>query len=125
MIRAEQIIHKGERRIAIYFDKYSDINEPIKKLGAKYSATLKAWHLPDTHEHRERFKVMLNKANEQEQHISTFEKQKEEIVFKVTQLSSFYAGKIEQFRQWLNSKRYSTNTIKTYTDALKSFLISS
>lgn len=34
-------------------------------------------------------------------------------------------GKIqlEKFKQWLFSKRYSTNTIKTYGEALKSFLI--
>jgi integrase/recombinase XerD len=30
---------------------------------------------------------------------------------------------IEKFRYWLLSKRYSENTIKTYTEALKSFLI--
>jgi integrase/recombinase XerD len=30
--------------------------------------------------------------------------------------------KIEQFTHWLKSKRYSDNTIATYTDALKTFL---
>ena len=30
---------------------------------------------------------------------------------------------IENFQRWLRSKRYSENTIKTYSDALKSFLV--
>lgn len=123
MIKAEQRIHRGEKRIVLYFDRYSDLNEPIKKLGAKYSVTLKAWHLPDTPEHRERFKSMLNEmAEEAPLNSIDLEKAKEAIVFKVPQLSTFYASKIEQFRQWLNSKRYSANTVKTYTDALRSFL---
>jgi integrase/recombinase XerD len=33
------------------------------------------------------------------------------------------AAKAEQFSRWLKSKRYSDNTIKTYTEALKSFLL--
>ncbi len=31
-------------------------------------------------------------------------------------------GKIEQYKRWLQSRRYSVNTIKTYTEALKTFL---
>lgn len=30
---------------------------------------------------------------------------------------------IEKFKQWLRSKRYSENTVNTYSEALKSFLI--
>ncbi|MFB9095305.1 phage integrase N-terminal SAM-like domain-containing protein, partial [Flavobacterium jumunjinense] len=29
---------------------------------------------------------------------------------------------LEQFKHWLQSKRYSENTIKTYSEALQSFL---
>ena len=30
---------------------------------------------------------------------------------------------LEKFKQWLSSKRHSPNTVKTYSDALKSFLV--
>lgn len=37
-------------------------------------------------------------------------------------LSEHNLQKIEQFKRWLSSKRYSANTIKTYSDALHTFL---
>jgi len=98
--KAETITHRGEKRIAVYFEKNAEWIARIKKLGdAKWSATLKAWHLPDNDENRKRFKIELP------------------IV-----ISDINLQKIEQFRRWLSSKRYSPNTIKTYTEALGTFL---
>jgi integrase/recombinase XerD len=37
-------------------------------------------------------------------------------------LSEIHMKKMEQFKRWLSSKRYSPNTIKTYSDALHTFL---
>jgi integrase/recombinase XerD len=93
------IKHKGESRIAVYFEKDKELNERIKKVaGARWSATKRCWHMPDTIENRERFKIGS----------------------KI--LSTEGKAHIEKFRQWLQSKRYSESTIKTYTEALKSFL---
>ncbi|MES2379603.1 MAG: site-specific tyrosine recombinase/integron integrase [Bacteroidota bacterium] len=98
--KAEPIKHKGVKRIAIYFEKNAEWIARIKKLdGVRWSQTLKAWHLPDTEENRLRFKLDLP------------------IV-----LSDIHLQKIEQFKRWLSSKRYSANTIKTYSDALHTFL---
>jgi integrase/recombinase XerD len=58
--------------------------------------------LPDTDENRLRFKLPL---------LSTTTPSEEGII------------QIEKFKQWLLSKRYSPSTIKTYSEALKSFLI--
>ena len=97
---AKLIKHKGEKRIAVYFEKNAEWIARIKKLeGVRWSQTLKAWHLPDTEENRLRFKLDLP------------------IV-----LSEIHLQKIEQFKRWLSSKRYSANTIKTYSDALQTFL---
>ncbi len=60
------------------------------------------WHLPDTEENRIRFKILL--------HFQTVP-------------SAEGILQIEKFKQWLLSKRYSPSTIKTYSEALKSFLI--
>lgn len=97
---AKLVTHHAKPRIAVYFEKNADWIARIKKLeDARWSQTLKAWHVPDNEENRKRFKLELP------------------IV-----LSEVHLQKIEQFKQWLNSKRYSPNTIKTYSEALHTFL---
>lgn len=97
---AKIVKHKGESRIAVYFEKNAEWIARVKKLeGVRWSSSLKAWHLPDNEANRLRFKLDLP------------------IV-----LSEIHLQKIAQFKRWLSSKRYSANTIKTYTDALKTFL---
>jgi integrase/recombinase XerD len=98
---AKVVKHKGESRIAVYFDKDKTLIARIKLLeGVRWSASMGAWHLPDTSAYRVQFKltpsVLLHPNHEQS---------------------------ISTFKQWLYSKRYSENTIKTYTEALKSFLL--
>jgi integrase/recombinase XerD len=97
---AKAIIHNKEKRIAIYFEKDATLIARVKKLtGVRWSATLKAWHVPDNTENRERFKIAP------------------ELI-----LNDNHTAHIKKFEQWLYSKRYSASTIKTYTEALKSFL---
>jgi integrase/recombinase XerD len=99
--KAEPITHRGEKRIAVYFEKNAEWIARIKKLGdAKWSATLKAWHFPDNDENRRRFKIdpTINLSEDQ-------------------------ALKIAEFTRWLKSKRYSDSTIKTYSEAIKTFLL--
>ncbi len=97
---AKLIKHKGENRIAVYFEKNAEWITRFKKLAdARWSNTLKAWHVPDNEENRLRFKLDLPMV-----------------------LSEVHLQKIAQFKRWLSSKRYSPNTIKTYSDALQTFL---
>ncbi|RKS95659.1 integrase/recombinase XerD [Flavobacterium limicola] len=100
---AKPIKHKGESRIAVYFEKNQDLIARIKQVaGARWSQQKTVWHLPDTIENRERFKIepLKNSLPSAEGIIQ-----------------------IEKFKQWLRSKRYSESTISTYSEALKSFLI--
>jgi integrase/recombinase XerD len=95
--KAEVIKYKGENRIAVYFERNPDIILRIKKLeDARWSYHLMAWHLPDNQVNRDRFHL------EQE-----------------FQLSEINVQKIAQFTRWLTSKRYSLNSIKVYTEALR------
>jgi integrase/recombinase XerD len=100
---AKIITHKGAKRIAIYFEKNAEWIAHIKAIeGARWSQSLKAWHLPDTEENRIRFKITP--------------------IFHT--LPSIEAmAQIERFQQWLRSKRYSDSTINTYSEVLKSFLV--
>jgi integrase/recombinase XerD len=96
------IKHKNEGRITVEFEKNLELNERIKKIeGCKWSQSLKCWHIPDTPENRIRFKI--ESGIQQNLNIEK-------------------DVKIEAFRRWLKSKRYSDNTIKTYCEALKTFL---
>jgi integrase/recombinase XerD len=55
---AKAIVHKKEKRIAVWFPKEALAIERIKQLAdAKWSATLNAWHLPDNNVNRDRFKL--------------------------------------------------------------------
>ena len=100
---AKIITHKKEKRIAIYFEKNAEFIARIKEIdGARWSQSLVAWHIPDTEENRIRYRIAP---------------------ISHTIPSTEGIENIGKFKQWLRSKRYSENTIKTYSDALKSFLI--
>lgn len=100
---AKSIKHRNESRIAVYFEKNTKLIARIKLIQeARWSQSLKAWHVPDTEENRNRFKIEV---------IAHYIPSTEGI------------EQIKEFTQWLISKRYSSSTIKTYTEALKSFLI--
>ena len=89
--RAEIIEYKNESRIAIYFESNKVWNDRIRKLkGARWSSSKKCWHLPDHVENRKRFH--LNFANQ-------------------IKINPIHQQKKEQFSRWLQSKRYSKNTI--------------
>jgi integrase/recombinase XerD len=97
------IKYKGIARIAVTFEKNVELIARIKTVeGSRWSQSLGVWHLPDTEENRVRFKIAL--------HFQTVPSEEGLVA-------------IEKFKQWLLSKRYSPSTIKTYSEALKSFLI--
>lgn len=96
---AKLIKHKGEKRIAVYFNYSYELKERIKRLeDARWSQTLKAWHVKNSFENKMRFGIIESKPSD-EGYIE-----------------------IKKFNSWLVSKRYSENTIKTYTEALRVFL---
>lgn len=55
---AKLIKHQNLNRIAIYFEKNESLIGIVKKIkGARWSQSLKVWHLPDVLENRKRFKL--------------------------------------------------------------------
>lgn len=100
--KAQLIKHRGESRIAVYFEKNQDWIDRIKQQeGSRWSQTLGAWHLPDTLDNRILFQIV-----------------KPPIKLPSTE----GIAQIEKFKHWLLSRRYSNSTITTYTEALKTFL---
>lgn len=100
---AKLILYQNENRIAVYFEKNPLWIERIKKIeGARWSTSKKFWHLPDTISNRERFKISESPSRQPSEEGMAY---------------------LDKFSKWLSSKRYSQNTIKTYVEALKSFLV--
>lgn len=103
MYTAKPIIHKGKKRISVQFENTTELINRFRKLeGARWSSSLKTWHLPDTREYRE--------------------------LFKLEQASNLYLSienqtYLKQFITWLRSKRYSENTIKTYSETIRVFML--
>ncbi|WP_348823631.1 site-specific tyrosine recombinase/integron integrase [Flavobacterium aestuarii] len=98
---AKVVQHREQQRIAVYFENNIDLIARIRQLeDARWSQTLQAWHIPDTDENRMRFKITP-----------------------APQPSREGIENIDQFKQYLHSRRYSENTVTAYSEALKSFLI--
>lgn len=101
--KAELIEHRKKKRIAVWFKNDPVLIARLRKLGdARWSATKKVWHLPDNRENRVRFHIAAPL---------------------IPHLLPDKVAAVESFRTYLGTKRYSPNTIKTYTEALKSFLL--
>lgn len=100
---ARLIKHRGESRIAVIFEKTAALTHRIKQFeGSRWSYSEQLWHVPDTEANRIRFQLKT---------VAEFLPSEEGI------LASAH------FVKHLKSKRYSENTIRSYSDALKSFLV--
>ncbi|WP_309642350.1 site-specific tyrosine recombinase/integron integrase [Flavobacterium sp.] len=100
--KAKLIIHKSEKRIAVFFEKNPILIERIKAIeDARWSQSFMAWHVPNTEENRYRFQIDV-------------------APLKIPTVDNL--EQVQKFKNWLSSKRYSQNTIKTYTECLGQFL---
>ncbi len=122
--KAEPIIHNTQARIALYFEYSKEANARVRQLaGVKWSNTLKVWHVPDKEAYRKQFKITTTpkalKAvlNSPSPIVKNVLKPIEE-----KNLTAEMISKIEAYKQWLRSRRYRENTVKTYSEALVSFL---
>lgn len=107
-----EALYQGERVILIRFAYDAELIKKVKKIrGIRWSPDLKAWYIPDSDEYR----GMLEAYFPDFKHETGMQKAEE-------LLEDDTLAQIEKFTQWLRSKRYSENTVKTYTEALRVFL---
>ncbi len=128
-INTELIYHKGEKRIKLAFSYNKELTEIIKNIeGIRWSKTQNSWHIPYTKEAYNKFKkfiegkaiIILNKDEKKN------EEKLENKISKTTICKSISdievaLKEIDNFKSWLVQKRYSDNTIRTYTEAIKIF----
>lgn len=103
---AKPIVHKGERRIAVYFEKNANLIIRIKQIeGVKWSQTLKVWHLPETEENRVRFKIALSEEK-----------------LRLSQIKPANQLVLKRYIEEIQLKGYSAATLKTYRNEFGAYL---
>jgi len=122
------ITHNKEKRIGVSFKYNNALIEIAKKVdGYRYSKSLRQFHYPNTKETLRKLAEHFTAVAEvkMEGDFAIPETKKPETVKSgeiVWELSAEGTQKLQKFKYWLQSKRYSASTIKTYADALKAFL---
>lgn len=96
-------VHNGQNVIFIQFEKDYKLIQVVKEIeGSYWSQQKKSWYVFDTEKNRLLFNLEL-----ESNHLPSKE-------------GIFH---LQKFKNHLQSKRYSENTIRTYSDALRSFLV--
>jgi len=111
----------GETVITIHFPRHSHANQAVKTLaGCKWSKTLQSWYIPDQQESIAQAIQVLSEIGFVDYRglRKTFEPVPEQQVLP----QAAETEHLQAFRQFLSSRRYSANTIKTYTEALSVFM---
>lgn len=99
-IQPKTIKHYDRKVIALYFKGDKDLNEHIKSLGGKWSATFKCWYVPHN-------KLLLQK-----------------LAYQLSDKSGYVipgTSEIKEMVRVLELKSYSPSTIKTYKNAFIAF----
>lgn len=131
-IKVRKVVHNNENRIIISFPYEEELVLLIKKFeDARWSKTHRAWHIPQNkYNISDIFKVFKNKAwvdyrdfSRKDVLDTTVESGKRGAKTVLEEkISAEAIEKIEKFRFWLHSRRYSPSTINTYLDSIRTFL---
>jgi len=132
VITLKSVTYQGEKRIAAEFDYNPEFIGLLKMIpGCSWSRSLRAWHMPDTKESLDylfgsfRGKAWLDlESLKRSRHEASEQARPTRVNPKVSlpELSAEASGKLNRFSDWLHSRRYSDNTIRIYTDSLRTFL---
>lgn len=127
----EHIIHKKSPRVFLRFEKDAEAGNLVRNLlNGKWSATQCAWHIAYEEQVFEKicaifskYNVRVFKKNEYRDCMSIpQQKHDPKIVAGLPPLSIEAQEKLKEFELWMKTRRYSDNTISSYTDGLKQFL---
>lgn len=129
-IEIKPLMYQNTHRWGLYFAMNEELNSIVKTFAdAKWSKTHRCWHIANNSTNlKELFRVFKGKAylntdalfvdkTKQKTSINHGETSK-----LIVELNHEQVKKINEFKDLLRSRRYSDNTIKTYTEALRTFL---
>jgi integrase/recombinase XerD len=103
----EPITHEGKTRLALRFNYNKADNAYVRTLtGARWSNTLKCWHVEDNGHYRKLFNLTTP---------ATY------LPKELADAGTATSEKLKEYVLWMRSKRYSESTIESYTKALVVF----
>ncbi len=113
--------HGGIQRVFLYYKFDEEVNAWVKGLlGRRYSMSKKCWHLPYNDESRTALQRMGVQVSFE---WGNSEKMKQRAPKKPTKhvINEKTREKINEVRTWMEQKRYSESTIRTYVSFLRQF----
>lgn len=129
IITVKPLAHNGYHRLALYFGPDNELNSLVKTLdNVQWSQTHKCWHIANNrHNLKAIFQTFKGKAFINKDAVfapKSLQEKSQTINLQppLSKLTENDSKKINAFKHWLRSKRYASNTIKTYTDAISIFL---
>ena len=101
-ISSKSVMHNNQRWWAIDFEYNSKLIADLKKLpGTKWSKTFNSWLVKPTPQNKKKVREIFGLPAVEETPV---------------------LKECERLKSWMQSRRYSDSTVKTYTEALKTFL---
>ena len=134
LITLKSSYHNGQQVVQLHFQKNQFILQELKNNhNVRWSKTMQCWYLPFSNTLSEQLHLLLkNTASVNYQQFTTADVillpnnnsilSTTTTIKNIQHLSLQTLKKIDEFKNWLQSKRYAQNTIATYCDALKTFL---
>lgn len=124
-IQLEKLLHRKGQVVAIRFPYDVALGNEVRKItNIRWSKSLKAWYAPYSIEVLKEIKTVFDSIAIIDASTLKMQVEKEkEATHNKKELSQEALLQIERFMDWLRSRRYSENTVKTYSEALKTFLL--
>ncbi|MFM7765860.1 MAG: site-specific tyrosine recombinase/integron integrase [Sphingomonadales bacterium] len=112
---------QGQTVVAIRFSRHAEANRAVRSLaGCKWSKTLQSWYIPDEQQSIAAAIQALSPLGFVDYRSLRLSDQGQLVATSATEAQ--ITQHLTAFRQFLTSRRYSANTVKTYTDALSVFI---
>lgn len=139
-ITPESMEHRGEQRIKLTFEINVALAEAVKQIpGRKWSKTLKAWHIPRdkaglvdlVHRLKDLQAGATQLLNSERKALANTTSLPDESVYEAANGSAsadetfdaYVISELIRFKDFLQAQRYSENTIRSYGEGLKIFLL--
>ncbi|MFC2125145.1 tyrosine-type recombinase/integrase [Bacteroidota bacterium] len=122
-IKLEPLQHRGHLRIGIRFNYSQELEMYIKNLPARrWSRTHKCWYIDYSPENIDFIIQSLSGKVNIDSSLFSSKTSSNQSKFSI-HLNEAIKVKLNQFKIWLEQRRYSPRTVETYTNLMKGFLI--
>lgn len=116
-------LHYEKEVLLLHFPKNDEMLQELRKMeGLQWSKTLNSWWVPNTPEHFKLALAAMRKFGFVDYAGLNRKLPENRIEQQPSLLPETTLKRIEVFKRWMKSRRYSESSIKTYSEAIKTFL---